>query len=143
MEPNRNPKQNHRDVQTSKTINQTTNGTTTTILFEGFKLETPRPNKQYSQLNYTKPQVDWHRQVDTSYIQLIQLTTEQDSTPQNPTDSDNGESPRESNYKLLRDAPHHIISRHHTNNFVRYKQHTRNSHHKNTLLQSRKTSPFG
>ena len=65
--------------------NKTKNGTTATILFEGFKLETPRLlniNEETS-----KPQTDWQRQVDSKSIQLKQLTTEPDppsTMPQTP-----------------------------------------------------------
>ena len=48
---------------------------------EGFKLETPRLNNQKAQIKNTKPRDDWQRQVKTN-LQLKQLTTETDFTPQ-------------------------------------------------------------
>ena len=88
---------------------------TTTILFEGFKLETPRLENQHLQLNdnettMTNPQDDWQRQVDTISIQLKQLTTEPDTKPQDPTDSDDKVTPQESLYELLREAPDNYLS---------------------------------
>ena len=69
----------------AKKTNKTKNGTTTTVLFEGFKLATPH----FTNTNEEppKPQDDWQRQVDSISIQLKQLTTEPDSpltTPQTP-----------------------------------------------------------
>ena len=61
-------------------------------------------------------------------IQRNQLTKEQDSTPQKPTDSDNNESLQESYYELLRvPPPKKNFFRHPTNSFFEHIQHTRKS----------------
>ena len=44
----------------------------------------------------SQPQEDWQRQVFAINIQLDQLTTQPDSTPQTLTDSGNNESLQES-----------------------------------------------
>ena len=100
MEPHRRSKESHRSLQTSAKTHKTKNRTTPTVLFQGFKLETPRLNNQNAQIN-TKPQDDWQRQVETINIQLKQLTTEPDYIPQTPTHSDSNQLTQESYYDLM------------------------------------------
>ena len=70
----------------------------------------PRLNNQNAQITTTKPQDDWLRQVETINIQLKQLTTEPDYTPQTHNHSDNDEPPQESHYEHMRDAPDKYFS---------------------------------
>ena len=48
--------------------------------------------------------------METINIQLKQLTTEPEYTPQTPTYSNNDELPQESYYELMRDAPDKYFS---------------------------------
>ena len=82
--------------------NKTNNGTTTSILFEGFKLETPHPTN--TNVEPQKPQDDWQRQVAYISIQLKQLTTEPDS-PSITQQAAEQHIPQESLYELLGNAP--------------------------------------
>ena len=103
------PKENYRNLQTSSKTHKTKDRTTSTILFQGFKLKTSRPINQNAQKT-TKPQDDWQRQKETINIQLKQLTTEPEYTPQTTTHFDNNEPPQESYYELMRDAPDKYLS---------------------------------
>ena len=103
-------KESYRSLQTSSKTHKTKKGTTSTILFQGFKLETPRLNNQNAQITTIKQQDDWQRQVETINIQLKQLTTEPDYTLQTVTHSDNNELPQESYYELMKDAPDKYFS---------------------------------
>ena len=79
---------------------------TTTILFEEFKLETPR----LTNINEEppKPQDDWQRQVDSIRIQLKQLTTEPDSPSTTPQATEQ-HIPQESLYELLEQCTGQIL----------------------------------
>ena len=105
MEPHRSPKEGFRSLQTSSKTNKTQHRTSTTILLEEFKLETPRNNNKKAQTTNIKPQDDWQRQLETINIEFKQLTTEPDYTSQTPRNSDNNEPSIESYYELMRDAP--------------------------------------
>ena len=89
VDPNRSPKESHRDVQASKKTKRTKTRTIRTNFFEGFKLKPPRPKNQHSHMSDTKPLDNWQRQVDTINIQLKQLTTEPDLLPQKTTTNSN------------------------------------------------------
>ena len=95
MEPHRRSKESHRSLQISSKTYQTKDRTTSTILFQGFKLETSRLSNRNAQIT-EKPQDDWQHQVETINIQLKQLTTEPDYTPQTHNHSDKDEPPQES-----------------------------------------------
>ena len=73
------------------------------------KLETLRLSNRNAQIT-EKPQDDWQHQVEAISIQLKQLTTEPDYTPQTHNHSDNDEPPQESYYELMRDAPDKYFS---------------------------------
>ena len=60
----------------------------------------PRLNKQ--NVNTQKPQDDWQRRVNPIQIQLKQLTTEPDSTPQSPQSSNSIDISQQTYYELLR-----------------------------------------
>ena len=79
------------------------NGTTTTNFVQGLKLETPRLRTRNEKVETSKPQDDWQRQVESISIQLIQLTTEPDSSLITPQTIEQDIS-QESFYELLRNA---------------------------------------
>ena len=100
MDPNRSTEESHRRIQTSQKTHQIKNGTTPTILVEGFKLESPRlytnsPQKQ----NLAD---DWQHQLSAKPAKTVvcetELTTQisQQSTLETQPDD---------LYELLHNAP--------------------------------------
>ena len=100
MEPDRSTKENHRRLQTSQKTNQTKIGTISTILIEGFKLETPRLYKKSPQKSNSAD--DRQHQLSPkptkTSVYEADLTTE---NLQQPT----LETQTEDLYELLHDAP--------------------------------------
>ena len=97
MDTNGDTKESHRRIQTSQKTHQTKNGATTTILVEGFKLESPHL--------YTKsPQNsagDW--QHPSSPKTTKTLTSKTDFTTEN-SPQPSPEPQHEDLYELLHDA---------------------------------------
>ena len=80
----------------AKKNNKNTTRQTTTIILQRFKLETPRLWSPNMHIETSQPRDNYQRQVFAINIQLNQLTTQPDSTPQTPTDSVDNESLQES-----------------------------------------------
>ena len=80
----------------AKKTNKTTTRQTTTIILQWFELETPGLWTPNMHIETSQPRVNCQRQVFAINIQLNQLTTQPDSTPQTPTDSVDNESLQES-----------------------------------------------
>ena len=109
MESNSHPKESYRSLLTSSKTHKTKNRTTSTIIFQ-ILTRNATPYQPKRPKTTTKPQDYWQRQVKTINIQLKQLTTEPDYTPQTHNHSDNDEHPQESYYELMRDAPDKYFS---------------------------------
>ena len=80
--------------------------------------------------------------METINIQLKQLTTEPDYTPQTSTHTDSNEPAQESYYDFMRDSPDKYLS----DNIQTSPEHTDNSpeiHHSSTFsCNEQKTTPF-
>ena len=88
----------------AKKTHQTKDGTTTTIFFQGVKLETPRRTTQNDKQETLKRQDDWQRQLESISTHLKQWTTEPDS-PMTTSQTTERDVPQESFYEFLRHAP--------------------------------------
>ena len=100
MDTNGDTKESHRRIQTSQKTHQTKTRTTTTILVEGFKLESPRlytksPQKQNSA-------DDWQHPPSPKTTKTLTFKT--DSTTEN-SPQPSPEPQHEDLYELLHDAP--------------------------------------
>ena len=100
MDTNGDTKESQRRIQTSQNTHQTKNGTKTTILFEGFKLESPRlytksPQKQNSA-------DDWQHPPSPKTTKTLTFKT--DFTTEN-SPQPSPEPQHEDLYELLHDAP--------------------------------------